>query len=190
MGKEDLLYFWSKNYSFDKKLIDAFLKVPRERFVLEKYRNRAYNDEALPLIKGQTVSQPTTIMIMLNALELKKDDKILEIGGGSGYVGALLSKLVKNVTIFEIDEDLYKLAKKNLKDYNVDVKFGDGTKVNDKFDKILISAAMLFVENLKDKLNEMGILVVPIGQPISRLMKFKSNKEEYLGDFIFVPIIH
>ena len=188
MGKEDLLYFWKGK--FDKKLTDAFLGVPRENFVRRDYRNRAYDDGALPLIKGQTISQPTTVMMMLGALELKEDDRVLEIGGGCGYVGALLCKLVKDVTIIEIDEDLYNLARENLKDYNVDVKLGDGTKIDEKFDKILVSAAIDSIKDLKDKLNENGILVVPVGHPISKLMKIKDNNEECLGDFIFVPIRH
>ena len=113
----------------------------------------------------------------------------MEIGGGSGYVGALLSLLVKKVVVAEIDEDICKLCRKNLTGYNVEVSCIDGRKIIGKFDKILVSAAADSIsDEIKSKLNKNGIIVIPVGHPISKLIKVKDGKEEYLGEFIFVPL--
>ena len=105
--KQDLIEYWiNNNIITDKRLIEAFKKIEREEFVLKEYKDDAYSDIALPILKGQTISQPTTVMIMLQALELKKTDKVLEVGSGSGYNAALLSKLVKKVYTTEIIPEL------------------------------------------------------------------------------------
>ena len=81
MGKEELVKYWtSNNIIKDKRLIEAFKAVPREEFILGESLNEAYGDYPLPILKGQTISQPTIVMIMINALDFKETDKILEVG--------------------------------------------------------------------------------------------------------------
>ena len=100
--KEYLIKRWEDTRLVrDKKIIEAFKKIPREEFMVDEYRDHAYVDTAYPIIEGQTISQPSTIMIMTQALEPKLEDKVLEIGAGSGYQAALLSKLCKKVYTVE-----------------------------------------------------------------------------------------
>ncbi|MFH1751533.1 MAG: protein-L-isoaspartate(D-aspartate) O-methyltransferase [archaeon] len=184
---------------------NAFLKVRRERFVLKNYLNSAYIDEALPLISGQTISQPSTISVMLELLEVKKGMKVLEVGSGCGYVLALLRELAgREGKVFGIEllKELFKLSKKNLKKsgvVGVKVFNSDGNKglVKEKpFDRILISAACTFVPNpLTDQLKEGGILVVPVGNKFQQTMTvYKKVKGKIVEDsfkdsaFCFVPL--
>ena len=96
MGKQELVKYWTNSKIItDKRLIEAFKAVPREEFILGESLNEAYGDYPLPILKGQTISQPTTVMIMINALDLKKTDRVLEVGAGSGYCAAIISKMVK-----------------------------------------------------------------------------------------------
>ena len=124
----------------DNNLIKDFTKIQREKFVLKEYKDDAYSDIALPILKGQTISQPTTVMIMLQALELKKTDKVLEVGSGSGYNAALLSKLVKKVYTTEIIPELVEFARNNLKNIkNVMVIHCDGSKGLKKYSRCTVS---------------------------------------------------
>jgi len=96
--KKSLVNIWKKEGTVkDKRLIKAFQEIPREKFIHEEFVAEAYMDNPLPIGYGQTISQPTTIVIMIEALELKKTDKVLEVGAGSGYNAALMSKLCKKV---------------------------------------------------------------------------------------------
>lgn len=195
--KEEL--FSSLKKSFNKKIIGAFKTVPRENFVLKEYKTQAYEDIALPILAGQTISQPTTVAIMTEALEVKEGQKILEIGTGSGYQAAILSRLVKDqgkIFTTEIIEELVAFAKKNLKTYkNVKVIHSDGSiglKQKAPFDRIIVTAACPKIPNeLTNQLKKDGILVAPVGGRFSqKLIKYqkKDNKTEILGDFIFVPL--
>lgn len=199
--KRDLINCWIKNKIItNKNLIKAFTKIPREEFVLKEYKDDAYSDIALPIIKGQTISQPSTVMIMLQALELKKSDKVLEIGSGSGYNAALLSKLVKEVYTTEIISELVEYAKDKLKKLNIKnviVFHYDGSKGLAKYapyDKIIITAASEKVpEILFKQLKNNGILLASVGPSnIQSLLKYKkkNNKLEVkdLGSFMFVPL--
>lgn len=184
----------------NKKLIQAFLDTPRELFVPDQYLNQAYGDYPLPIPGDQTISQPTTVMIMIQALEPKPTDKVLEIGTGSGWNAAILSKLVKEVYTTEIVEELIPFAKSNLKKAkvtNVKVLKTDGSlgyKKAAPYDKIIVTAAApKIVEPWVNQLKEGGIIVAPVGSPYSqRMVKARkiNNKleEEYLGDFVFVPL--
>jgi len=186
----------------NKDLIKAFNSVPREKFVLKEFRQFAYVDEPLPILGGQTISQPTTVAIMSEALELKKGLKVLEIGAGSGYQAAILSKAVgPKGKIFTIERlpEVYKFAVKNLKDYtNVKVILGDGSKglpEEAPFDRIIVTAAAPKIpEKLIQQLKDGGIMVVPVGEGSSQKMfkiikhKNKIIKED-LGYFVFVPLI-
>ena len=155
---------------------------------------------ALPLVSGQTISQPYTIAIMLEALAPKKGDKVLEVGTGSGYNAALLANLVYPGLIFttEIVEELHNLAKSNLKDYpNVTVLLADGSlglKEFAPFDKIIVTAACPKIpETLVNQLKNKGVLVAPVGKGLSQEMLRIENingeaKITNLGYFVFVPL--
>jgi len=200
MQKKDLINFWKNSELInDERLIDAFKKVKREYFVLDE--NEAYEDRALPILNQQTISQPSTIMIMLQALELKEDDKILEVGTGSGYNLALICKMVKGIVYsLEIHKELIEFAEKNLrkariKNYNIYHRNGYfGFKEESPFDKIIVTAAPreIPIELIK-QLKIDGIMVVPVGEYSQKLVKIIKKKDNIikidLGDFLFVPMI-
>jgi len=184
--------------------MNAFSKVPREKFIPEKLKPRAYEDTALPIGQGQTISQPYTIAMMLSLLELKREQKVLEIGSGCGYVLALLSEIVgKKGEVFgiEIIKELAENSKRNLGVYkNIKVynKNGaDGLEEHAPFNRILISAA---TEKIPDKilhqLKDKGILVAPVGvfgieQSLTAIQRTGKNftiKEKIPG-FVFVRFV-
>ncbi len=192
-----------KQRGFSRKITNAFSKVPREKFIFEKLRERAYEDVALPIGQGQTISQPFTIATMLSLLDVKKRQKVLEIGSGCGYVLALLSELVgKEGKIFgiEVIKELANKSRSNLRNYkNIRIynKNGvEGLEEHAPFDRILISAALERIpERIIKQLKEKGILVAPVGskhlQSLIALQKSKNRlilKEEIPG-FVFVPFI-
>ena len=118
-SKEQLIEHWtSSGIVKDKKVIEAFRKVPRELFVAEERKEESYGDYPLPIGEGQTISQPTTVMIMTQALELKEGDKVLEVGSGSGYQAAIIANIVGDngkVISTEIVDELVESAKSNIK---------------------------------------------------------------------------
>jgi len=186
-----------------KNIIKAFKEILREKFILPEYRQHAYMDEPLPILAGQTISQPTTIAIMTEALKPKPGQKILEIGAGSGYQVAILSKIIgpkgKLYTIERIKE-LYAFATGNLKNYkNVYVILGDGSKgyaPAAPYDRIIVTAAAPEVpKKLFEQLKENGIMIIPVGktslsQKMYKIKKIKGKKVvEDLGYFVFVPLI-
>jgi len=184
-----------------EKIISAFEKIKREDFVPDAYKDEAYEDSPLPVLAGQTISQPTTVMIMLQALELKEDDKVLEIGAGSGYNAALLGEICKKGKIVSIEfvAELADFAKKNIEKArlkNVEIMQGDGTKGYAKeapYTKIICTAAIPEIpEEWINQLEENGIIAAPVGpqheQKMTKLKKLKKRNEiTDLGDFIFVP---
>lgn len=187
----------------DKNIISAFNKVKREDFVIPKLKKYAYIDEPLPIGKGQTISQPTTVAIMTQALEPKKNQKILEVGSGSGYQAAILAEIIgskgKIITIERIKE-IYEYAKDKLKKYkNVKVILSDGSKGYKKlapFDRIIVTAAAEEIPKpLFKQLKEKGIMIIPVGKTSfsQRLLKIRKIKrkieQEDLGPFVFVPLI-
>ncbi len=199
MGKDALLIYWrTTGILTDEKILDAFKKVPRENFVLQKYRAEAYFDEPLPIGYGQTISQPTTVAIMTSALEPDKGDKILEIGAGSGYQAAIISELIgdkgKLYTLERIKE-LASFAKQNLKSYkNVSVIHADGTKGYAKaapYDRIIVTAAASELPlQIFKQLKEKGTMVIPIEDHLFKIAKQKSKPVmEDLGLFAFVPLV-
>ena len=203
-SKEQLMEHWtSSGIIKDRKVIDAFKKVPRELFVAEERKEEAYGDYPLPIGKGQTISQPTTVMIMTQALELKEGDKVLEVGSGSGYQAAIIANIIGNkgkLISTEIVNDLAELAKENIKKLklkNVEIIKHDGSKGYDKeapYDKIIITAACPKIPRpLIKQLKEGGIIVAPVGDMNEQAMikgrKIKGKLiEEKLGDFMFVPL--
>ncbi len=199
MGKEELVRYWTDNKIItDKRLIKAFKAIPREEFILGESLNEAYGDYPLPILKGQTISQPTTVMIMINALKLKKTDKVLEVGAGSGYCAAIISKMAKFVYTTEIIPELAEFAANNIKKAgikNIKVIHHDGSQGYEKqapYDKIIVTAACPKIPPpLIEQLKEGGIIVAPVSYLLGQNMikgikKGKELKTESLGNFMFV----
>lgn len=187
----------------DKAVIEAFKKLAREKFMLEKNKDYAYQDGAQIIEAGQTISQPYIVAYMLQALKLNKSDKVLEVGTGSGYAAALLAEITKEVYTIERIEKLAIKARKVLEklDYkNVTVKTGDGSlgwEEKAPYDAILVSAAAPYVpEKLIEQLAKNGRLVIPIGKRGGiqqlKLLSKKFNgriKKESLEYVRFVPLL-
>ncbi|MEK6953266.1 MAG: protein-L-isoaspartate(D-aspartate) O-methyltransferase [Nanoarchaeota archaeon] len=200
MQKQTLLKHWKDQNLFKEKYLEAFKKVKRENFILKNYQTEAYEDIPLPIGFNQTISQPSTVMIMTQKLEPEEDSKILEIGTGSGYQAALLSLLSPKGKIFttEIIPELAEFARANLKNYkNVVVLNIDGSKgykEESPFDRIIFTCAIPKIENfILEQLRDPGILIAPVGDKISQEMVkiTKSDlqlKKENLGYFMFVPL--
>lgn len=194
MNKKELLRVLTKK-RFSNKIIKAFKEVNRKKFVRGELVKYSYEDIALPLQTGATISQPSTIAFMLELLELKGNENILEIGSGSGYVLALLSKITKGeIYGIEIIKKLAEQSKENLKKCkNVKVIHKDGSrglKEKAPFDRILISASINRLPmNLCSQLKNHGILVVPVGESIYQIKNENKEitKKEFPG-FVFVPL--
>lgn len=187
-----------KKQGYSDAIILAFDKVKREEFVPQFLIGYSYDDIALPIEEGSTISQPSTIAFILNLLDLHQNQKIMEIGSGSGYVLALISEIIKNGKVcgLEINQKLAIKSKSILsKNSNIDIitKSGEqGLPDLAPFDRILISASapdMRIPYNLLDQLADPGIMVVPVKQSIFQIKKEngKITKKEFPG-FLFVPI--
>jgi protein-L-isoaspartate(D-aspartate) O-methyltransferase len=143
--------------------------VPRERFVGERERRRAYEDAALPISGGQTISQPYMVARICEALQLTGNERVLDVGTGSGYQAAVLAELGASVVTIERIPELAEQARRNLAEtgYEVDVRVGDGTLGLPElapFDAIAVAAAAPgFPQTLYDQLRPRGRLVVPVG---------------------------
>lgn len=185
----------------NKRVIEAMKKVPRHLFVPENIIDDAYDDRALPIGYGQTISQPYIVALMTELLELKGDEKVLEIGTGSGYQAAILAELVKEVHTIERVEPLALEARKKFEKFgykNIKVYIKDGTEglpEEAPFDRIIITAATPQIPDpLVIQLKEGGIIVAPVGERYSQYMlkaEKKQNKleEHYLIPVAFVPLI-
>lgn len=185
------------------EVFSAMLQIPREKFVAKRYRNIAYRDGPVPIAHGQTMSQPYTVAFMTNLLNLQGNERVLEIGTGSGYQAAVLSHIADEVYTVEIVRGLAERAKKRLKKLgykNVHVKVGSGEWGWDEkapFDAILVTAGLEseLPEALAGQLKLGGILVAPMGRGYDKVMtKFskKTNgrlKKEKHGIFHFVPFV-
>jgi protein-L-isoaspartate(D-aspartate) O-methyltransferase len=159
----------------DMRVLDAMLRVPRHEFVPEDQRHRAYEDNALPIGDGQTISQPYVVALMLDALQLASSDKVLEIGTGSGYVTALLAELAAQVFSVERHPALANSARDVLSALgysNIRVFTGDGTlglPAVAPFDAILVSAAARALPSaLLTQLRDGGRMMIPVGSPDSQ----------------------
>ena len=200
MVKELIEGGWLKT----KRIINAFLKIKREDFVPEDLKHLAYLNEAFPIGYGQTISQPLVVAFMLEKLDPRPGEKILDIGAGSGWTSALLAEIVGEkgkIIAIEIIPELVEFGKKNVSKYNFiekgRVKFicGDGTKgyvQEAPYDKILCSASAKEVPNAwKEQLRIGGKIITPIKNSIVELTKIDEKEFqtlEYPG-FVFVPLI-
>lgn len=190
---------WSKGIK-DENLLKAIYRVPREKFISSALRKYAYDDNALPIECAQTISQPFTVAYMTQVLGVKKGDKVLEIGTGSGYQAAVLCELGAHVYSIERIEKLYENAKNLLSelDYNIHFKLDDGSLGWEEyapFDKIIVTAgAPNIPQSLLEQLNVGGRLVIPVGSQESQRLYvvnrnekgFEKRNYEY---FKFVPLI-
>ncbi len=154
----------------DERVLAAMGRVPRELFVPESMRALAYEDGALPIGSGQTISQPFIVAAICSLLELAGDERVLDVGTGSGYQAAVLAELVRDVTTIELVPELYERARAVLADAGygyVDVRLGDGSlgvPERAPFDAVAVAAAAPTVPNaLYEQLVEGGRLVVPRG---------------------------
>lgn len=185
----------------DPKVLRAFLDVPRHEFVPEAGWREAYADHPLPLAEGQTISQPYIVALMTESLDLSGDDKVLEIGAGSGYQAAILSRLAREVYTIERVPALAERAERTLRRLgygNVRVILSDGTRGWEEaapYDAIIVTAgAPRAPAPLVDQLAEGGRLVIPVGgeyrQELLRLRKKRGEiEEERMGGCVFVPLI-
>jgi protein-L-isoaspartate(D-aspartate) O-methyltransferase len=186
----------------DAKVLTAIEKTPRELFTPELFKERAFEDSALPIACGQTISQPFIVGLMTQALQIEKRDRVLEIGTGSGYQTAILSKTARLVYTVERYRTLMKEAEERFKALgltNVITKFGDGGEgwpEQAPFDRIMVTAAapaepMALLAQLKPT----GMLVAPIGRgPVQTLRRYTGDgqggfKVEDLLDVRFVPLL-
>jgi protein-L-isoaspartate(D-aspartate) O-methyltransferase len=185
----------------DEAVLGAMTKVPRHLFVDDSMRHRAYDDMALPIGEGQTISQPYMVAIMTELLELKGDEKVLEIGTGSGYQAAIVAELSKDLYTVERNGVLSLRAENTITSLgytNVHFKTADGTlgwPEEAPFHRILITAGSPGVpEPLIGQLAEGGIIVIPVGNRFSQqLLKAKKEKGRLKDEFhtpcVFVPLI-
>ncbi|NRF15450.1 protein-L-isoaspartate(D-aspartate) O-methyltransferase [Vibrio coralliilyticus] len=184
----------------DQNVINAIYALPRERFVSQAMVHQAYDNNALPIGQGQTISQPYIVAKMTEMLELRSTSKVLEVGTGSGYQTAVLAQLVDHVYSIERIKSLQWEAKRRLKQldiYNVSTKHGDGWQgwaVKGPFDAIIVTAAAASVPPvLLEQLSDGGILVIPVGEDVQQLLKITRQGDEFLSQIIedvrFVPLI-
>ncbi len=185
----------------DKRVIEAFRKVNRELFIPPSLKKHSYDDNPLPIGEGQTISQPYIVAYMIEKLQLTPDDKVLEIGTGSGYQTALLAEIVKEVYTVEMKETLLLKAKKILNTLgykNIHFKIGDGKegwKEYSPYNKIVVSAAPLEIPDaLIEQLANEGKMIIPAGgfmQYLYLIHKDKNGriKKEKTLPVSFVPLL-
>ena len=205
LSKQKLIeYLINDGYLKTPKIIEAFKKIDRKDFVPEDLKNSAYLNQPLPIGFDQTISQPLTVAFMLELLEPRSGEKILDVGAGSGWQTALLAEIVgENSKVIAIERipELKAMAEKNIAKYNfiekgiVDLVVGDGSQGFESaspFDKIIAAAtASEIPQAWKLQLNIGGRIVAPIGHSIYVLDKLgqdEFSQKQYFG-FSFVPLI-
>ena len=202
-NNEDLIVELKENGITNNKILDSIRNVPRELFIDDNFKGLIYKNIALPISCNQTISQPYVVAYMIDCLKLKKTDKVLEIGTGTGYQTALLSHLCKQVYTIEIFSELYDQAKLNhekLRLKNIYYMLGNGEngwKEKVSFDAIIISAATKFAPiNLLKSLKINGKLIFPKKYSLEHQKLILINKvneyqleEKGLLNVKFVPLL-
>ncbi len=184
----------------DEKLLHAIESVPRERFVDEAFQHKAYENTALPIGSGQTISQPYTVARMTELLRLEPSSRVLEIGTGSGYQTAILAHLVEHVFSVERIKGLQWQAKRRLKQldlHNVSTRHGDGWQgwpSRGPFDAIIVTAAPPEIpQDLLQQLADGGVLILPVGEENQTLQRVTRRGDEFVAENIeavrFVPLV-
>jgi len=186
---------------WDERVLEAMAKVPRHFFVYADYQAAAYEDHPLPIGEGQTISQPYMVAVMTQSLDLKGEERVLEIGTGSGYQTAVLAELARTVYTVERIQLLIQRAQKVLRELsyeNIYFLAGDGTKgwpEKAPFDGIIVTAgAPEIPQTLISQLTEGGRLVIPVGPRYTQTLykvtrKGKHFKEEDITGCVFVPLV-
>jgi len=186
----------------DKAVLAAMREVPRERFVPDRLADLAYADRPLPIEADQAISQPYIVALMIEAAGVRAGDRVLEIGAGSGYAAAVLSRIARRVYAMERQPELAELARRRMAAFgydNVAIRTGDGSAgwpESAPFDAILVAAGGPSIpQPLREQLALGGRLVMPIGtsgiQRLVRLTRQSDSKydRDDLGDVCFVPLI-
>jgi protein-L-isoaspartate(D-aspartate) O-methyltransferase len=184
----------------DEKLLHAIEAVPRERFVDEAFQHKAYENTALPIGSGQTISQPYTVARMTELLRLEPSSRVLEIGTGSGYQTAILAHLVEHVFSVERIKGLQWQAKRRLKQldlHNVSTRHGDGWlgwPSRGPFDAIIVTAAPPEIpQDLLKQLDDGGVMILPVGEENQILQRITRRGDEFTAETIeavrFVPLV-
>ena len=185
----------------DLNVLNAIGNVPRHLFMDSSFIDHAYQDKAFPISADQTISQPFTVAFQTELLKIKKGDKVLEVGTGSGYQAAVLCELGANVYSIERQGELYKKVINFLPSINYYPKkivYGDGYKGLEEeapFDSIIVTAGAPFVpEALLNQLKIGGRLVIPVGEDVQLMMLYiKISEEKFdikeFGQFQFVPLL-
>ncbi len=202
--KQELLHFWkSKNIVTNENILKAFDEIPRDLFIPEDLQHEAYHDHPLPTLRKQSISQPTTIMVMLQELQLEDGHKVFEIGSGVGYQAAMMANIVGNkgkVVTTEVIPELVASSRQNLQKLaitNCTVLEADGSNgfpEDAPFDRIIITAACPSIPPpLLKQLKEGGIIVAPVGDLDNQTMIKGTKRQdgldlEFLGPFRFVPL--
>lgn len=197
---ERLITFLIENGIQDQKVLDAIYQLPRESFLSQAMYHQAYDNNALPIGQGQTISQPYIVAKMTELLELQQNSRVLEIGTGSGYQTAVLAQLVDHVYSVERIKSLQWDAKRRLKQldfYNISTKHGDGWQgwaAKAPFDAIIVTAAAESIpQALLQQLEDGGRLLIPVGDDEQQLLKIVRHGDEFLSSVIemvrFVPLV-
>ena len=187
----------------DPAILQAFRDVPREAFVAPHHARLAYEDHPLPIEAGQTISQPYIVALMIEAAGIRQGDKVLEVGAGSGYAAAVMSRIADRVISIERQHELVEVARERLRRLgydNVRILEGDGTRgcaQKAPFDAILAAASGSHVPKpLVEQLADGGRLVMPVGDPgyVQELVKVTKRSDgtldhQNLGGVRFVPLI-
>lgn len=185
----------------NQNVLNAFYKLERHKFIPEELRSSAYADFPLPIGEGQTISQPYIVALMTECLNLTGQEKVLEIGTGSGYQAAILAELAKEVYSIERFDALARRAQTLIKELgynNIEIKVGDGTlgwKETAPFDRIIITAASPQVPApLTEQLKESGKLILPLGESFNQVLTVVEKKKGRLESIgvcgcVFVPLV-
>ena len=185
----------------DEKVLSAIMKVPRHFFMDTSFVSYAYRDQAFPIGCGQTISQPYTVAYQTQLLEIKRHDKVLEVGTGSGYQTAVLLEMGAKVYTIERHRELYIRTQSFLQaiGYKANFFYGDGYEglpTYGPFDKIIVTAgADNIPEKLKSQLKPGGFMVIPVGSSSSQVMikLVRTGEEDFEitehGHFVFVPLL-
>lgn len=193
----------TKKFLTDEKVEFAIRNIPRHNFVIMSDMDKAYFNEPLAIMKNQTISQPAVVSRMTEWLDVKKGQKILEVGTGSGWQSAILSYLVGDGTVFsvEIHPELVEFAQNNFKKLNinnVNVILNDGSLGYSNaapYDRIIITAACSKIPSLLfDQLNQNGLLLAPVGDSSQSLILLKKTSQGVIeikneSNYVFVPLL-
>ena len=199
MRKELVAYLRTKGIT-DEAVLTAIDNIPRHLFMDGAFLEFAYQDKAFPIAAGQTISQPFTVAFQTQLLHIKKGDKVLEIGTGSGYQTAVLCELGAKVFTIERQRPLFLKSQQILKELGYMPKqfYGDGYIGQPNFapfDKIIVTAGAPFIPpKLVEQLKPGGILIIPVGENVQTMIEIRKNADgttthtEY-GEFRFVPLL-